>query len=46
MNVLDQIYREGMAILDFLQGRNVGHLPTARTRVYTTTTPVAARAAC
>ncbi|MBV9121361.1 MAG: DUF362 domain-containing protein [Chloroflexi bacterium] len=38
MNVLDTIYPEGIYIPDFFQGRNVVHLPTVKTHIYTTTT--------
>ncbi|MHB8619274.1 MAG: DUF362 domain-containing protein [Chloroflexota bacterium] len=38
MNVLDRIYPEGIYIPDFFQGRNVVHLPTTKTHIYTTTT--------
>lgn len=38
MNVLDKIYPEGIFIPDFFQGRNVVHLPTVKTHIYTTTT--------
>jgi uncharacterized protein (DUF362 family) len=38
MNVLDKIYPEGIHIPDFFQGRNIVHLPTAKTHIYTTTT--------
>jgi len=38
MNVLDQIYPDGIYIPDFFQGRNVVHLPTVKTHIYTTTT--------
>jgi uncharacterized protein (DUF362 family) len=38
MNVLDHIYPDGIYIPDFFQGRNVVHLPTVKTHIYTTTT--------
>src|SRR5207248_223980 len=38
MNVLDRIYPEGISIPDYFQGRNVVHLPTVKTHIYTTTT--------
>ena len=38
MNVLDRIYPDGIYIPDFFQGRNVVHLPTVKTHIYTTTT--------
>ncbi|HEU0167540.1 MAG TPA: DUF362 domain-containing protein [Chloroflexota bacterium] len=38
MNVLDTIYPEGIYIPDFFEGRNVVHLPTVKTHIYTTTT--------
>jgi uncharacterized protein (DUF362 family) len=38
MNVLDRIYPEGILIPDFFQGRNIVHLPTVKTHIYTTTT--------
>lgn len=38
MNVLDTIYPDGIYIPDFFQGRNIVHLPTAKTHIYTTTT--------
>jgi uncharacterized protein (DUF362 family) len=38
MNVLDRIYPEGIYIPDYFQGRNVVHLPTVKTHIYTTTT--------
>jgi uncharacterized protein (DUF362 family) len=38
MRVLDRIYPEGITIPDYFQGRNVVHLPTVKTHIYTTTT--------
>jgi uncharacterized protein (DUF362 family) len=38
MNVLDQIYPEGILIPDDFHGRNVVHLPTVKCHIYTTTT--------
>jgi uncharacterized protein (DUF362 family) len=38
MNVLDSIYPDGIYIPDYFQGRNIVHLPTAKTHIYTTTT--------
>ncbi|HVA23487.1 MAG TPA: DUF362 domain-containing protein [Chloroflexota bacterium] len=38
MNVLDSIYPDGIYIPDYFQGRNVVHLPTVKTHIYTTTT--------
>jgi uncharacterized protein (DUF362 family) len=38
MRVLDQIYPDGIHIPDFLVGKNVVHLPTVKTHMYTTTT--------
>ncbi len=38
MRVLDQIYPEGIHIPDFFLGKNVVHLPTIKTHMYTTTT--------
>jgi uncharacterized protein (DUF362 family) len=38
MNVLDAIYPDGIFIPDFFQGRNIVHLPTVKTHIYTTTT--------
>jgi len=35
---LDHIYPEGISIPDFFQGRNIVHLPTVKTHIYTTTT--------
>jgi uncharacterized protein (DUF362 family) len=38
MLVLDHIYPEGIRIPDFFPGKNVVHLPTVKTHIYTTTT--------
>jgi uncharacterized protein (DUF362 family) len=38
MNVLDRIYPDGIHIPDYFQGRNIVHLPTVKTHIYTTTT--------
>jgi uncharacterized protein (DUF362 family) len=38
MNVLDQIYPEGILIPDDFHGHNVVHLPTVKCHIYTTTT--------
>lgn len=38
MLVLDKIYPEGIKIPDFFLGKNVVHLPTVKTHIYTTTT--------
>jgi uncharacterized protein (DUF362 family) len=38
MNVLDQIFPEGIQIPDDFHGRNVVHLPTVKCHIYTTTT--------
>ncbi len=38
MRVLDQIYPEGIHIPDYFFGKNVVHLPTVKTHMYTTTT--------
>jgi uncharacterized protein (DUF362 family) len=38
MNVLDRIYPDGIYIPDYFQGRNIVHLPTVKTHIYTTTT--------
>ena len=38
MNVLNTIYPDGIYIPDFFQGRNIVHLPTVKTHIYTTTT--------
>jgi len=35
MNVLDEIYREGIYIPDFFHGKNVVHLPTIKCHIYT-----------
>ncbi|HLG74308.1 MAG TPA: DUF362 domain-containing protein [Chloroflexota bacterium] len=38
MNVLDKIFPEGIEIPDYFEGRNIVHLPTVKTHIYTTTT--------
>lgn len=38
MNVLDQIFPEGIHIPDYFQGKNIVHLPTTKCHIYTTTT--------
>jgi hypothetical protein len=38
MLALDQIYPEGIRIPDYIIGKNIVHLPTAKTHMYTTTT--------
>ncbi len=38
MLALDQIYPEGIRIPDFFIGKNIVHLPTVKTHMYTTTT--------
>jgi uncharacterized protein (DUF362 family) len=38
MLALDHIYPEGIRIPDFFQGKNIVHLPTVKTHMYTTTT--------
>jgi uncharacterized protein (DUF362 family) len=38
MNVLDSIYPDGIYVPDYFQGRNIVHLPTVKTHIYTTTT--------
>src|SRR5512137_1817666 len=38
MRVLDKIYPEGIRIPDFFIGKNIVHLPTVKTHMYTTTT--------
>jgi len=38
MLVLDKVFREGIRIPDFFIGRNIVHLPTVKTHIYTTTT--------
>lgn len=38
MLALDHIYPEGIAIPDFFIGKNIVHLPTVKTHMYTTTT--------
>jgi len=38
MLALDHIYPEGIFIPDYFQGKNIVHLPTMKTHIYTTTT--------
>ena len=38
MLVLDKIYRKGIRIPEFFIGKNIVHLPTMKTHIYTTTT--------
>ncbi len=38
MLVLDKIYPEGIRIPEFFHGKNIVHLPTVKTHIYTTTT--------
>jgi hypothetical protein len=38
MLALDHIYPEGILIPDYFMGRNIVHLPTVKTHMYTTTT--------
>jgi uncharacterized protein (DUF362 family) len=38
MLALDHIYPEGIRIPDYFQGKNILHLPTVKTHMYTTTT--------
>jgi len=38
MLALDQIYPEGIRIPDYFAGKNIVHLPTVKTHMYTTTT--------
>jgi uncharacterized protein (DUF362 family) len=38
MLALDQIYPEGIHIPDYFSGKNIVHLPTVKTHMYTTTT--------
>ncbi len=38
MLVLDQIYPEGIRIPTYFHGKNIVHLPTVKTHIYTTTT--------
>ncbi|RME27492.1 MAG: DUF362 domain-containing protein, partial [Deltaproteobacteria bacterium] len=38
MLVLDRIYPDGIRIPDFFHGKNIVHLPTVKTHIYTTTT--------
>ena len=38
MHVLPEIYPEGIRVPDFFFGKNIVHLPTVKTHIYTTTT--------
>lgn len=38
MRVLDKVYPEGIQIPEYFIGRNIIHLPTVKTHIYTTTT--------
>lgn len=38
MRVLDKIYPEGIKIPEYFVGKNIVHLPTVKTHIYTTTT--------
>jgi uncharacterized protein (DUF362 family) len=38
MLVLDQIYKDGIFIPDFFEGKNIVHLPTVKCHMYATTT--------
>ncbi len=38
MRVLDQVYPEGIRIPEYFLGKNIVHLPTVKTHIYTTTT--------
>ncbi|MCP4583548.1 MAG: DUF362 domain-containing protein [candidate division Zixibacteria bacterium] len=38
MLVLDKMFPEGISIPEFMHGRNIVHLPTVKTHIYTTTT--------
>lgn len=38
MNALNHIYPEGIRIPDYFLGKNIVHLPTVKTHIYTTTT--------
>jgi uncharacterized protein (DUF362 family) len=38
MRVLDSIFPEGIRLPDFFHGKNIVHLPTVKTHIYTTTT--------
>ncbi|MBM4387533.1 MAG: DUF362 domain-containing protein [Deltaproteobacteria bacterium] len=38
MRILDKIYSEGIRIPDYFIGKNIIHLPTVKTHIYTTTT--------
>jgi uncharacterized protein (DUF362 family) len=38
MRVLDKVYPQGIRIPDYFLGKNIVHLPTVKTHIYTTTT--------
>ncbi len=38
MRVLDQVFPEGMRMPEYFIGKNIVHLPTVKTHIYTTTT--------
>ena len=38
MHVLDNIYQEGIRLPEYFFGKNIVHLPTVKTHIYTTTT--------
>ena len=38
MRVLDRIFPQGIRIPDYFIGKNIVHLPTVKTHIYTTTT--------
>ncbi len=38
MRVLDKVYPQGIRIPDYFMGKNIIHLPTVKTHIYTTTT--------
>jgi uncharacterized protein (DUF362 family) len=38
MRILDQVYPEGIEIPSYFVGKNIIHLPTVKTHIYTTTT--------
>jgi uncharacterized protein (DUF362 family) len=38
MHVLDRIFPEGILIPEYFHGKNIVHLPTVKTHIYTTTT--------
>ena len=38
MKILDKIYPEGIKIPEYFLGKNIIHLPTVKTHIYTTTT--------